>query len=297
MSVMKFVGEDMAGAGLSLLAPENGGAQLPPCTPPPVNRVTIQNNNLNKLTEGGKGGAMPPPYNPPPTSSFLDLENLGSDGVALETIIPIATEELRLPIWFVYYWHRKMVTCGWRNKNGRIINARNWKRTIVKWWNWTTREEKLRFRSEYEAEKAAAQAAENPPRKIKLTRMHWYACQSLCKNYQYGKCVQGSCFPPCLSVKYLGSTRACKRFDPTPFEWQNVWILDKVAEYEAMTFAPARELLHHVQAYFAAHPEELVEAKWRREANWPSREVQEEINACVDAMLTKRVEKQAEREE
>ena len=291
MSVMKFVGEDMAGAGLSLLAPENGGAQLPPCTPPPVNRVTIQdiNKNINNVVVV-KGGACPPPIIPPPQQHTTTF-----DLVSLDEVLQTALHELAIPEWYARYWHKTMCLNGWVTTRGRRITS--WKPLLLKWWKRSTEEERAQVYAEYEAEKAAAQAAANPPRKIKLTRMHWYVCQSLCKNYQHGKCVQGSCFPPCLSVRYLGSTRACKRFDPTPIEWQNVWILDKVAEYEAMTFAPARDLLHRVQAYFAAHPEELVEAKWRREANWPSREVQEEINACVDAMLTKRVEKQAEREE
>ena len=93
-------------------------------------------------------------------------------------------------------------------------------------------------------------------------------------NFKKGKCVWGARHPAVLYKRNDGFTDRCFHFKALPLEWQWAWMLEFPASVE-------KAKLQHVKDYFAAHPEELAEAKWRNDHGEPT----EEECAAVRAWL------------
>ena len=198
-----------------------------------------------------------------------------SPAVSLETVLRTATTSLGVPEWFAAHWHRQMCMMGWVNKNGRAIYAKNWQRNLLQWWKWANEREKAQIEAEYLAEKkSAAEEKDDPEPKIEVTRHHWYECQRTCANFKKGKCIWGARHPAVLYKRNDGFTDRCYHFKALPLEWQWAWVLEFPGSVKA-------DKLQHVKDYFAAHPDELEEARWRNDHNEPT----EDECAAVRAWL------------
>ena len=195
--------------------------------------------------------------------------------VSLETVLRTATTSLGVPEWFATHWHRQMCMMGWVNKNGRAIYAKNWQRNLLQWWKWANEREKAQIEAEYLAEqKSAAEEKDDPEPKIEVTAHHWYECQRTCANFKKGKCIWGARHPAVLYKRNDGFTDRCYHFKPLPLEWQWAWVLE-------FPGSVPQAKLQHVKDYFAAHPDELEEARWRNDHNEPT----EDECAAVRAWL------------
>ena len=254
---------DMAGhmgRGKNSEAAENG---FPPY---PLSSVV----NLNTVCEGG---ACPPPIIPPPHTQIRDVVSLGE-------AVNVA-RSMGIPDWYAAYWHKSMSASGWVTTRGRKITERSWPALLMKWWANSSETEKARVLADYNAEqKSAAEEADDPEPVIAFTLRHWHGCQSMCANFQHGKCVCGAKRPACFCACNDGFTEKCRAFKPLPLAWQNVWRLESKV-WEPYWVEPnkaypqgymfkgwkATKKGQAVKAYFDAHPDELEEARWRDEAN------------------------------
>lgn len=198
-----------------------------------------------------------------------------SPAVSLETVLRTATTSLGVPEWFAAHWHRQMCMMGWVNKNGRAIYAKNWQRNLLQWWKWANDREKAQIEAAYLAEqKSAAEEADDPEPKIEITAHHWYECQRTCANFKKGKCIWGARHPAVLYARNDGFTDRCLHFEPLPLEWQWAWVLEFPESVE-------KAKLQHVKDYFAAHPEELAEARWRNDHAEPTEAECAEVRAWL----------------
>ena len=228
-------GESAAGSGVS------------PHTPFPV-------NNIKHVVV--KGVRSTPPIIPPTQTTTT-----GFDGVTFEEVLD-AANRFGIPEWYAAYWFKAMNANGWVTSGGVPIN--NWRPLLRKWWQRATELEKAKVEAEYLAEqKSAAEEKDDPEPKIEITRHHWYECQRTCAYFKKGKCLWGARHPAVLYKRNDGFTDRCYHFKPLPLEWQNAWVLEFPESVKA-------DKLQHVKDYFAAHPDELAEAKWRNDANEPT---------------------------
>ena len=232
-----------------------------PCTPSSKDMELI---NL-KSRGRGEGGTCTPPIVPPTTpkkSATPESQNPAAPvslDVALRASLPLG-----IPDWFIAYWYEKQNAFDWVTTHGKKLTAYTWKSNLLSWWNHKTPLEKASIESEYkDAMKSAAEDLDDPEPKIDVTAHHWYECQRTCANFKKGKCIWGARHPAVLYKRNNGFTDRCFHFKPLPLEWQNAWVLEFPESVKA-------DKLQHVKDYFAAHPDELAEAKWRNDANEPT---------------------------
>ena len=186
-----------------------------------------------------------------------------------------ASLSIGVPDWFVAYWYEQLNARDWRMTNGRKLTKFTWKSNLLSWWSHKTPLEKASIESEYkDAIKSAAEEKDDPEPKIEITRHHWYECQRTCANFKKGKCIWGARHPAVLYKRNDGFTDRCYHFEPLPLEWQWAWVLEFPESVKA-------DKLQHVKDYFAAHPDELEEARWRNDHNEPT----EDECAAVRAWL------------
>ena len=229
-----------------------------PHTPFPV-------NNIKHVVV--KGVRSTPPVVPPTQTTTT-----GFVGVTFEEVLE-AANRFEIPEWYAAYWFKAMNANGWVTSGGVPIN--NWRPLLRKWWQRATELEKAKVEADYLAEqKSAAEDLNDPEPQIEITRHHWYECQRTCAYFKKGKCLWGARHPAVLYKRNDGFTDRCYHFKPLPLEWQNAWVLEFPGSVKA-------DKLQHVKDYFAAHPDELAEAKWRNDANEPT----EEECAAVRAWL------------
>ena len=153
-----------------------------------------------------------------------------------------------------------MVNCGWRTKAGWLVSESNWRKFLFSFW----KAEKPRALAQIEAEYSVIQseAEQLPP--IEVTRVHWHECQRTCANFKKGKCICGYRTPAFMEPACHGCTERCLHFSPLPWAWQQAWMF---SFWE--TWKNTRKGLA-LAAYFAEHPDELEEAKWRNDAFEPT---------------------------
>ena len=212
----------------------------------------------------------------------------GGRGAPLSEIemMAIAWAELKVPYWYVRWWYCEMAKTDWMTTHGLQIDGGNWKRLLVKWWanvredmrEWMRKKYEWReAREEHEEESAAVVA--KVPRLSVVTAHHWYECQRTCKKFQAGRCTCGYRVPAVLFAANFGATERCAQFEPVPSEWQQAWV------YSFWDTFKATEKGERVAAYFAAHPDELEEAKFRNDANEPTEDECADVQRYLDEVL------------
>ena len=241
-----------------------------PCTPSSKDMELINFNSRER------GGASAPPYSPPPPSqNGATPESQNPDAPVNFDMALRASLSIGVPDWFVAYWYEQLNARDWRMTNGRKLTKFTWKSNLLSWWSHKTPLEKASIESEYkDAMKSAAEEKEDPEPKIEVTAHHWYECQRTCANFKKGKCIWGARHPAVLYRRNDGFTDRCYHFEPLPLEWQWAWVLE-------FPESVPQAKLQHVKDYFAAHPDELEEARWRNDANEPT----EDECAAVRAWL------------
>ncbi len=199
-------------------------------------------------------------------------------------MMAIAWAELQVPYWYVRWWYCEMAKTEWVTTHGLAIDGGNWKRLLAKWWANVREDMREWMRQKYEwhekesaAKEGGAVKAKVPRRPI-VTAHHWYECQRTCKNFRDGFCACGYRVPAVLHGPTFGVTERCAKFAPLPSEWQNAWVLDFP---ESVT----KDKLQRVKEYFAAHPDELVEARARNELNEPTEDECEDVQRYLDEVL------------
>lgn len=189
---------------------------------------------------------------------------LGDDAPAsIAAILDFGINQLGVPQWYTQGWCMEMSSRGWRTKQGSIITPKNWQYMLNTFWTHATPKEKEHYERAY-AEAVAAQALEEQLPPIEVTRVHWHECQRTCANFKKGKCICGYRTPAFMEPACHGCTERCLHFSPLPWAWQQAWMF---SFWE--TWKNTRKGLA-LAAYFAEHPDELEEAKWRNDAFEPT---------------------------
>jgi hypothetical protein len=159
--------------------------------------------------------------------------------------------------------------------NGRKLTKFTWKSNLLSWWSHKTPLERAQIETDFNnAKKDSAADFDDPEPKIEVTAHHWYECQRTCANFKRAKCLYGARRPAVLNPRNDGFTDWCFHFKALPLEWQWAWVLEFPASV-------TKAKLERVKDYFAAHPDELEEARWRNDHAEPT----EEECAAVRAWL------------
>ena len=212
----------------------------------------------------------------------------------LEMLVRAELEQ-GVPYWFVRWWYCDMAKKGWKTSGGIEVTLRNWASLLKRWWAHTREDVLARMQRQYSVavqgqlgvRKSAAEEADETdaaliaklPRRPEVTAHHWYECQRTCKKFQAGRCTCGYRVPAVLFAANFGATERCSQFEPVPSEWQHAWMYSFGDRFKAT------EKYRAMEAYFAAHPEELEEAKWRNDANEPTEEECADVQRYLDEVL------------
>ena len=223
-----------------------------------------------------------------------DASEVGAREVApmseLEMLVKAELEQ-GVPYWFVRWWYCDMAKKGWVTSGGIEVTPRNWASLLKRWWSHTREDMLGRMQRQYSVTvqgqlgvtKSAAEDSDEAKAKVPrlpvVTAHHWYECQRTCKKFQAGRCTCGYRVPAVLFAANFGVTERCAQFEPVPSEWQQAWV------YSFWDTFKATEKGERVAAYFAAHPEELEEARWRNDANEPTEAECKDVQRYLDEVL------------
>ena len=190
-------------------------------------------------------------------------EVFAEDPISIPSILELGFEELNIPKWYSFCWFNKMKSKGWRIRGGDTVSAANWRKVLQSFWLRAGENEKRHCQVEYAAFLANQNAVEQLP-PIKVTRVHWHECQRTCANFKKGKCICGYRTPAFMEPACHGCTERCLHFSPLPWAWQQAWMFSFWETWKNTQKGLA------LAAYFAEHPDELEEAKWRNDAFEPT---------------------------